>query len=222
MPLAAPRSADGAGRDERTPAMRLHDGLVEACRRLLSAAAIPGEGGVPATVIVTVPLAELTAGATRGHGMARTQYGGTLSVHDLLRVAGEANVVPVVVDARGAPLDVGRARRFATKEQTYALIARDGGCSFPGCDHPPPWTQRHHIVAWILGGATDIDNLTLLCHYHHANFEALGWECVMIDRVVHWMPPRSVDPLRRPVRNTSHEVGSTQLEPGVRSGRMAA
>ncbi len=209
LPLTAPRPRDAAGRDERTAAMRLHDGLVEACRRLLSTEAIPGEGGVPATVIVTVPLAELTAGLAGREGLARTQYGGTLTVHELLRVAGEALVVPVVVDARGAPLDVGRARRFATKEQTYALIARDRGCSFPGCDHPPPWTQRHHILAWILGGPTDLDNLTLLCGYHHANFAALGWECVMIDRIVHWVPPASVDPLRRPVRNTSHDTQPT-------------
>ena len=37
----------------------------------------------------------------------------------------------------GAVLDLGRTRRIATPAQTYALIARDGGCSFPGCDHPP-------------------------------------------------------------------------------------
>ena len=33
-----------------------------------------------------------------------------------------------------------------------ALIARDGGCSFPGCTHPPSWCDRHHILDWILGG----------------------------------------------------------------------
>ena len=43
-----------------------------------------------------------------------------------------------------------------------ALIARDAGCSFPGCTHPPQWCDRHHILDWILGGLTDLDNLTLL------------------------------------------------------------
>jgi hypothetical protein len=215
-PLAAPRPDDAGGRDERTPTHRLHDGLVEACRRLISAKEIPGEGGVPATVIVTVPLAELAAvagstlagstlaGSTRV-GTATTQYGGTLTIHELLRVAGAALVVPVVVDEHQAPLHVGRAKRFATKEQTFALIARDKGCTFPGCDHPPPWTQRHHIRSWLDGGLTDIVNLTLLCVYHHANFEALGWRCALIDGVVHWVPPASVDPLRRPVRNAAHD-----------------
>ncbi len=168
-----------AGRDEREPKQRFHDGLVEGCRRLLVAKDVPGEGGVPATVIAIVPLADLTDQV----GTARTQYGTELSIADLLKVAGEAMVVPVVVDDAGAPLHVGRSRRFATKAQTYALIARDKGCSFPECDHPPPWTQRHHIRAWLDGGPTDIDNLTLLCPYHHANFAALGWECRLIDRV---------------------------------------
>ena len=201
LPLTAPQPDDAAGRDEREPKQRFHDGLVEGCRRLLVAKDVPGEGGVPATVIAIVPLADLTDQV----GTARTQYGTELSIADLLKVAGEAMVVPVVVDDAGAPLHVGRSRRFATTAQTYALIARDKGCSFPECDHPPPWTQRHHIRAWLDGGPTDIDNLTLLCPYHHANFAALGWECLLIDRVVHWVPPAAIDPQRRPIRNVTHD-----------------
>jgi hypothetical protein len=206
MPLAAPRPDDEGGRDERTPAYRVHDALVEGCRRLLVAREVPGEGGVAATVLVTVPLAELRSPV----GTATTQYGGELSIHELLLVAGEAMVIPVVVDDRQVPLHIGRAKRFATREQTYALIARDRGCTFPECDHPPPWTQRHHIRAWALGGRTDLDNLALLCVYHHAQFERLGWECVMIGGVVHWRPPEEIDPQRRPIRNTLHD-----FEPGA-------
>jgi hypothetical protein len=42
-----------------------------------------------------------------------------------------------------------------------ALIAREGGCSFPGCGHPPQWCDRHHIIDWIDGGPTDLENLKL-------------------------------------------------------------
>lgn len=206
LPLAAPRPPDAGGRDERSAAQRLHDGLVEGCRRLLSGKQVAGETGAPATVIVTVSLAELEARVGPDRiGTARTQYGGRLTVGQLLQVAGEAEVVPVVSDGRGAPLHVGRARRFATRAQTYALIARDRGCSFPGCDHPPPWTQRHHIRPWADGGGTDIANLTLLCPYHHANFERLGWECHVVAGVVHWRPPSVVDADRRLIRNTAHD-----------------
>jgi Domain of unknown function (DUF222)/HNH endonuclease len=216
LPLTAPQPDDAGGRDEREPRQRFHDGLVEGCRRLLAAKDVPGEGGVPATVLAIVPLADLTAVAattrtgtprtgTVRTGTARTQYGGTLSIGELLKVAGEAMVVPVVVDDHGAPLHVGRARRFATRSQTYALIARDKGCTFPGCDHPPPWTQRHHIRSWLDGGPTDADNLTLLCPYHHANFATLGWACRLIDGAVHWVPPVWVDAAQVPIRNTSHD-----------------
>jgi hypothetical protein len=54
-------------------------------------------------------------------------------------------------------LDLGRSRRIASRTQTIALIARDGGCSFPGCDHPPEWCERHHIVEWVNGGETNLD-----------------------------------------------------------------
>ncbi|HEY5979767.1 MAG TPA: hypothetical protein VIT41_09040 [Microlunatus sp.] len=39
--------------------------------------------------------------------------------------------------ARGAALDLYRTRRIASPAQTLALIARDAGCSFPGCDAHP-------------------------------------------------------------------------------------
>ena len=85
--------------------------------------------------------------------------------------------------------------------QTVALIARDGGCSFPGCDRPPEWCERHHIVEWSRGGKTDLDNLTLLCAYHHHNFASRGWTCVMIDGLPAWIPPPWVDRERRPLRH---------------------
>ena len=41
LPLTAPQPDDAAGRDEREPKQRLHDGLVEGCRRLLVAKDVP-------------------------------------------------------------------------------------------------------------------------------------------------------------------------------------
>ena len=48
-----------------------------------------------------------------------------------------------------------------------ALVVRDGGCSFPGCDRPPGWCDAHHRVHWADGGETRLDNLVLLCRRHH-------------------------------------------------------
>ena len=100
-------------------------------------------------------------------------------------------------------LSLGRTRRIATLGQTAALIARDKGCSFPACDAAPEWSERHHIRPWVDGGMTDVDNLTLLCRYHHHNFATRGWTCALNpDGLPEWRPPRSVDPQQRPLTNS--------------------
>ena len=48
-----------------------------------------------------------------------------------------------------------------------AVVARDRHCVIPGCGRPATWCDVHHIVAWADGGETVIDNLCLLCRYHH-------------------------------------------------------
>jgi hypothetical protein len=47
-----------------------------------------------------------------------------------------------------------------------ALWARDRGCSFPGCDRKH-YVDAHHLEHWADGGATSLENLTLLCSHHH-------------------------------------------------------
>ena len=80
-----------------------------------------------------------------------------------------------------------------------ALHTRDGGCSFPGCTHPPNWCDRHHILDWILGGLTDLDNLTLLCRYHHTHFLQKGWTCRLnADGLPEWIPPWWIDQHQQP------------------------
>jgi hypothetical protein len=152
--------------DERPSAQRLHDALDEGCGRLLKSADQPAVGGIPASVIVTVPLQDLLAEG----GLAETSDGTLLNAEQLLRIADEAEIWPAIIDHNNIPLALGRTQRLASRGQTMALITRDGGCSFPGCTHPPTWCDRHHIRDWIDGGPTDLNNLTLLCRYHHTHF----------------------------------------------------
>lgn len=117
-----------------------------------------------------------------------------------MHLAAQAEVIPAFCDDTGAVLALGRTRRFATRYQTLALIARDAGCSFPGCTVPPEWCDRHHILDWARGGPTDIDNLTLLCSYHHYRAFAQGWHCrINPDRLVEWIPPAYIDATQTPV-----------------------
>ncbi|MCZ7631817.1 MAG: HNH endonuclease [Microthrixaceae bacterium] len=79
----------------------------------------------------------------------------------------EAHLQPVIVDGSGNPLNLGHTVRLFTPAQRNALVVRDGGCIFPGCDQPASHCDAHHEIDWHLGGSTDIDNGALLCRRHH-------------------------------------------------------
>ena len=197
-PLSGPRSSSIAEPDGTTTAIpdqrpygqRLHDAFDEVCGRVLKSGDQPVSGGTQASVIVTVPLEDLLARA----GLAETTDGSMSTSNQLLRIADEAEIWPTIIDRNGVPLALGRTQRLASRGQTMALIARDAGCSFPGCTHPPSWCDRHHIIDWIRGGLTDVDNLTLLCRYHHTHFLQKGWSCrVNADGLPEWIPPWWID-----------------------------
>lgn len=65
------------------------------------------------------------------------------------------------------PLDVGAATETIPPHLRRAVIHRDGHCAFPGCQHPPPGCQVHHLRPRSEGGATKLGNLALLCSFHH-------------------------------------------------------
>ena len=122
---------------------------------LLRAGGLPDSGGTPATVIVTIDDDNLRN--RTGHGVATD--GTPIPAARLLELADQAEIIPAVLNRSGAVLSLGRSRRIATRSQTLALIARDAGCSFPGCSHPPEWCERHHLQDWLHGGPTDLTNL---------------------------------------------------------------
>jgi hypothetical protein len=82
---------------------------------------------------------------------------------------------PVLGGAPSQPLDVGRTTRVVQPAQRTALAVRDGGCVFPGCDRPLSWCEAHHLVHWLDGGPTDLDNLVLVCRAHHRAVHEGGW-----------------------------------------------
>jgi hypothetical protein len=51
---------------------------------------------------------------------------------------------------------------------------RDSGCRFPGCTRQG-WLDAHHIIHWIDGGLTDLENLLSLCRFHHRRVHEGGW-----------------------------------------------
>jgi hypothetical protein len=200
--LAAPPPATDGMPDDRSAGQRRHDAMADAAHRLLRSATLPAAGGMPVTILATATISDLTAGT----GIARTGHGDPLSVQQLLDLATEAEIIPVVFNEAGGVLAFGRGQRLASRGQRLALAARDHGCTFPGCDRPAAWTEVHHITPWIHGGPTDLDNMCLLCRFHHREFERRGWQVRIHDGIPQWIPPPWIDPERKPQRNAVHHL----------------
>ena len=196
-PLARPRPRSEEGADPRSAPERNGDALAEILQLAAGGHGLsPGAGERP-HLLVTVPLSTLRDGL----GGALLDGAATVDAASARRLACDSKVVPVVLGATSEPLDIGRISHTVPAAIRRALILRDGGCAFPGCDRPHRWCQAHHITHWADGGATELDNLVLLCGHHHRLLHHSEWECVLTDGRPEFVPPRYVDPRRRPRRN---------------------
>lgn len=193
----AGKSADDFCPDQRTQSEKLHDAFESAARRVLEAAHLPSTAGLPTTLLVTIGLRDLE----KRTGKASTIHGGTLTVPEVLRLAAEARVIPVVLGDVGEVLALGRGRRLASSPQRRALIARDRGCTFPGCAKSAAQSEIHHGHEWIAGGTTDVDNMMVACGYHQNEALRQGWRTEMRHGIPWWIPPDHVDRNRTPRRN---------------------
>lgn len=197
-PLCSPRHTPD---DTRTAAQRRVDALVDVCDLALRTEQLPDHGGERPHVAITVPLDmlrnELDAGTL--------DTGEPLTPGQVRRICCDAMILPAVLGGDGQVLDLGMTRRLFTGAVRRALVLRDGGCAFPNCSRPARWCQGHHIVSWLLGGPTNVDNGVLLCGFHHRQIHEGDWEVrLAADHLPEFVPPAFVDPLRRPQRNTYH------------------
>ncbi|WP_197376433.1 HNH endonuclease signature motif containing protein [Mycolicibacterium baixiangningiae] len=66
----------------------------------------------------------------------------------------------------GQVIGSGRTTRLISRTLRRALEHRDRTCAVPGCG-ATRGLHAHHIQHWEDGGLTELDNLVLLCPYHH-------------------------------------------------------
>jgi hypothetical protein len=91
------------------------------------------------------------------------------------RIACDAALVALINSATpGEHLRLGRKTRKISPALRRALRIRDGGCRFPGC-HRQRHLEAHHVIHWLRGGLTDLDNLVLLCRRHHMAIHEEGF-----------------------------------------------
>jgi hypothetical protein len=217
MPLSAPVASDPGvcggpgtceekgcahdGQDLRDHGARMIDALVDGCRKLMTAQVLPTSHGVTPRLTLTMDLDKLRAGV----GTATLDTGETLSATAVRRLACDCELIPLVLGTEGEILDVGRAQRLVTVAMWLGLVVRDAHCAFPGCHAPPIGCDAHHIVHWLAGGDTALENLVMLCRRHHTLIHTTPWEVRLnpVDKRPEFLPPAILDPERNPIRRRS-------------------
>lgn len=161
---------DTPSEDPRSWAQRQGEAMVDVFRFFLDHQADKlGKRHRP-HVNVTIGLPDLLGG-----GPGRTLAGAPLSAATMSALLCDANVHRVITDGASSILDYGRSTRTIPPAVYTSLVLRDGGCRFPGCDRPPAWCDGHHVQHWEHGGATNLQNLCLLCSKHHHLIHTPGW-----------------------------------------------
>lgn len=210
-------------------ATRRVDALVSLLRTALAQPGVPDLADDSTQVMLHIDH-DLLTGQT-GVGRSHLAHGPSVPVTTARRLCCDATLRPLVHRSDGQPLDVGRSTRTVNRAQRRALRFRDGGCTFPGCQ-ARLWLDAHHIVHWADGGATDLENLTLLCRHHHRLHHEGGYKIAMVGgRPCFYRPdgtqirppdPPPPDPDRgAPMLRWEHVAAGTHIDrhtPAARSG----
>jgi hypothetical protein len=154
--------------DDRNLERRLGDALVELAT-------------IPTLTNLNVTSSLETLLGLSGAPAAEMDFSLPISSSTVERLACDCRVTRILLGSESQVIDVGRSRRVVSGPGRKALQARDGHCRWPGCDRPAKWSAAHHVVHWIHGGSTDLDNLVLLCHRHHWLVHEGKWQLIRGD-----------------------------------------
>jgi hypothetical protein len=163
-PLARPSGAH----DDRNLEQRNADAFVER---------ITGGQLVQLQITATVETVKALAGAAAGE----TEFTLPISAGAVQRMACDCAVTRVLLSQESAVMDVGRSSRVVGPALRKALKVRDKHCQWPGCERDASYCDGHHLVHWIDGGSTDLDNLVLLCRRHHRMVHEGHWQVIKTD-----------------------------------------
>jgi uncharacterized protein DUF222/HNH endonuclease len=166
LSMIEPMARKSGPDDDRCLEQRNADALVE----------LASGGGSQAQIQVTSSLETLLALA--GAPAAEMEHCLPVSSKTIERLACDSSIARVLLNSESLVIDVGRSKRVVSEPGRRALTARDGHCTWRECDRPASRSAAHHLVHWIHGGTSDLDNLILLCHRHHWMVHEGGWQIV--------------------------------------------
>ncbi len=160
-PLAQPMGEH----DHRTRDQRMADALHERVT-----------AGAKTNLQVTTTMETLKAAAGAAGG--EMEFSLPLSQESVRRVACDCSVTRVLLSQESLVIDVGRSKRLVDGALRKALAVRDKQCRWPGCERPASWCDGHHLVHWVDGGETSLENCVLLCKRHHRMVHEGGWKLI--------------------------------------------
>src|SRR5689334_8690144 len=178
--------------DHRSLGQRQHDALLAVGRSVPASGQLGQHNGLPTSIIIRTTLQDLESRA----GVGVSGGGTVIPIGEVIRLAAHANHYLAVFDkATGSALELFRARRVASPAQRIMLIARDGGCTKPGCTVPAYGSQVHHAARdWALDGQTNVDELGLACGPDNRMVGPGGWTTrINAANEVEWIPPPALD-----------------------------
>jgi len=169
---------------------RRADALVALCSARIASDPDPDRATVIIHARLDGPVEGSGAGTVQGE-LTDCEIEGGPAIHPEVtrRLLCTARVQVVVEDPSGQPVGLGRMRRDPPEWMLRQLRYRDRECTFPGCGLRR-YTQAHHVRWWDQGGRTDLDNLVLICSFHHTLVHEYGWSLIRDrDGTVRWFYP---------------------------------
>ncbi|HEX9712815.1 MAG TPA: DUF222 domain-containing protein [Actinomycetota bacterium] len=82
--------------------------------------------------------------------------------------------IQIIAFKDGQPIGISDITQSVPAKARAAVVARDGGCRFPGCGMPAAWSEAHHIIPRPRGD-NGVGNLILLCRRCHRRIHHRGW-----------------------------------------------
>ncbi|MBJ7612178.1 MAG: DUF222 domain-containing protein [Candidatus Dormibacteraeota bacterium] len=159
--------------DRRRRERRLADALVELAQHSMD----QGSPRQRPHLNVTATLGTLYMNP--GSAAAEMDHGDPVSGVTVGRIACDCSIRRHVFDSASLLVELGRRKRVVSPQLRKALESRDRHCRWPGCTRPGSWCEAHHVVPWIRGGATNPDNLLLLCSRHHVQVHEGRWHLLV-------------------------------------------
>jgi Domain of unknown function (DUF222) len=162
---------------------------------------------VPAEVAIHIGIDSL-AGVPGAPKFGEYLDGTPVPAETVRRYACDANLIPVVLNGDGLPLDVGRAQRLATPAQRTALRSMYRTCAVEGCNTSFDRCEIHHIQEWTQHqGPTDLKYLIPSCTYHHHRFHEGRWRLELdpnTRELTIWYPDGTLHSRSRPDISTEN------------------